>query len=144
MALIFGGGLLVATLDIALAMGFWHWRAQVPPSRILQSIAAGLLGREAYGMGTSSALLGAVLHLGIACGMAAVYWIASRRNPWLRQAWVTAGLIYGALLYIAMNFVVLPLSRATPVPFAWDWFAASIFSHLLLVGLPLAWMARVR
>lgn len=143
-AFIFGGGLLVAALDIALAMGFWQWRAQVPPTRILQSVAAGLLGRESYELGAGSAALGAFLHLGIACGMAAAYWIASRHHPWMRQAWMRAGLAYGVLLYIAMNFVVLPFSRATTVPFAWDWFAASIFAHLILVGLPLAWMARAR
>lgn len=141
---ILGGGLFVAALDIALAMGFWHWRAEVAPMRILQSVAAGLLGRESYALGARSALLGAFLHAGIACGMAAVYWLASRRSRWMRDAWLPAGLAYGFALYLAMNFVVLPLSRATPVPFSWDWFAASVFAHLVLVGLPLAWMARAR
>lgn len=141
---ILGGGLFVAALDIALAMGFWHWRADVAPLRILQSVAAGLLGRASFELGARSALLGALLHVGIACCMAAVYWFASRRSPWMRRAWPAAGLAYGVVLYAAMNFVVLPLSRAAPVPFSWDWFAASIFAHLVLVGLPLAWMARAR
>ena len=118
LAFILGGGLLVALLDIALAMGFWQWKAQVPPLRILQSISAGLLGREAFALGAGSAALGAFLHLFIACCMAAVYWFASRRSAWMRRSWFAAGLAYGALLYAAMNFVVLPLSRAAPVPFA--------------------------
>lgn len=137
-------GLLAATLDIVLAMGFWWWRAAVPPARILQSVASGLLGGTAFTLGAKSAALGAVLHLAMACAMAAVYGFASRRSEAMRYHWVAAGLAYGAVLYGVMTFAVVPLSRAQAVPFRLDWFVASVFAHLVLVGLPLAWLARAR
>jgi hypothetical protein len=142
---ILGGGMLVAALDIALAMGFWHASHGVAPARILQSVAAGLLGKDAASQGgAETAALGALLHLGIAIGMAAVYWCATRTWPSLRRRWIAAGLGFGLVAYLVMTFVVVPLSKAGPSAFWWPWVAASVFAHLCLVGLPLAWLARSR
>jgi hypothetical protein len=142
---ILGGGALVAILDIALAMGFWHTSHGVAPARILQSVAAGLLGKDAASQGgAETAWLGALLHLGIAIGMAAVYWSAARTWPSLRRHWIAGGLGFGLVAYLVMTFVVVPLSKAGPSAFWWPWIAASVFAHLCLVGLPLAWLARSR
>ena len=64
---VIAGGLVVGTLDIVYAMAFWWLKARVAPIRILQSVAAGLLGRDAARAGgMQTALLGAVLHYFIA------------------------------------------------------------------------------
>ena len=93
-------------------------------------------------MTASTAALGLALHYLIAFGMAAVYWVACRRLPLLLRHPVAAGLGYGALTWVAMNYVVLPLSRATPPPFIPAWFADGVLAHLVLVGLLLAFVAR--
>jgi hypothetical protein len=41
-----------------------------------------------------------------------------------------------------MNWVVVPLSRATPPPFILPWFIDSVLAHVVLVGLLLAFVAR--
>ena len=38
--------------------------------------------------------------------------------------------------------VAVPLSRATPPPFILPWFIDSVLAHVILVGLPLAFLAR--
>jgi hypothetical protein len=53
--------IVVAALDITEVIVFYGWRG-VPPTRILQSVAAGLLGRSAYEGGRNTALLGLALH----------------------------------------------------------------------------------
>lgn len=136
------GGVAAALLDIALAMTFWWFYNGASPVVILQSIAAGLLGKDSFAGGMETATLGALLHLFIACVMAAVYYLGCLRWPVLFQRPVSCGAIFGVLLYLAMSYVVLPLSQALPLPFIPSWFLASIASHVLLVGIPIALVAR--
>ena len=139
---ILGGGLTVAVLDMAMALGFWGAKG-VAPTRILQSIAAGLLGRDAaLAGGASSALLGATLHLLIATTMVATYCVASRRLRVLVERPLVCGLLYGVVSWAAMKFVVLPLSAAPPGSPNLVWQAAHFSSHLFLVGVPSALFAR--
>ena len=89
------------------------------------------------------ALLGLALHFFIAIIMAAVFVFAASRIAFLtRFAWVT-GPLFGLVLYAAMQYVVLPLSAAgggshPEGQFFWGALAA----HTLLVGLPIALVAR--
>lgn len=111
------------------------------PQVILQSIAAGVLGPDAFAGGTATASLGAFLQFFISCGIAAVFYIACLRWPILFQRPVTYGAIYGAIVYLVMTYVVVPLSQAMPVPFIPSWFLASVIGHVVLVGLPVALIA---
>jgi hypothetical protein len=75
---IIAGGLLVGTLDLLFASAFWAMR-NVPPIRIAQSIAAGVLGDASYDGGAASAWLGVGLHYFIAMMFVLVYWLMARR-----------------------------------------------------------------
>lgn len=136
------GGFTVAMLDIINAMLFWYLYKDVAPMRILQSISAGLLGRQAFAGGAGSAALGALLHLLIACGMAMTYVTVSRLLPRISQKPVLAGTLFGLGAYAVMTYLVVPLSRANPVPPNPWWTLDSIAAHILLVGVPLAFIAR--
>ena len=105
-------------------------------------IAAGLLGKDAFAGGTATAALGLFLHFLIACGMGAVYWLACLRWPSLVARPLAAGVSYGVLTWLAMNYVIVPLSRAMPAPFIPAWFIDGLLAHILLVGLLLAFVAR--
>ncbi|MGH8135327.1 MAG: hypothetical protein ACRER4_03180 [Steroidobacteraceae bacterium] len=136
------GGIAVAVLDIANAMTFWWFYNGASPEVILQSIAAGLLGPDAFSGGMPTALLGAFLHFFISCGIAAVFWFACQRMPILFRRPVTYGAIYGVIVYLVMTYVVVPLSQATPVPFIPSWFLTSVLGHIVLVGIPVGLIAR--
>ena len=136
------GGIVAALLDIALAMTFWWFYNGASPLAILQSIAAGLLGKDSFAGGMGTVALGAFLHFFIACVMATVYYLGCRRWPVLFRRPVFYGTVYGALLFLAMTYVVLPLSKASPLPFIPSWFLASVLSHVVLVGIPIALLAR--
>jgi hypothetical protein len=143
MAILAGGG-LAAVGDGLLACIFWGVARGASPERVFQSVASGLLGREAaIAGGLATAILGVVLHTFIAVGMAATFVLVAQRVPMLlRWPWPLVGLAYGAVLLGVMRFVVVPLSRATPAPDWWPWTVAEWGSHLLLVGLPIVWAAR--
>lgn len=132
---------LVAALDMAFAIAFWQLKG-VPALAIMQSVAAGVLGRAAFQGGIATALLGLALHGGIAWVMVLVYDRATRFFPALHtRAWLS-GVLYGVVLYGVMTYVVLPLSAAGPRQPRLDWTLASLFAHTVLVGLPLALLVR--
>jgi uncharacterized membrane protein YagU involved in acid resistance len=79
--------------------------------RGLQSVTSALLGREAYRGGAAPALLGTALHFAMARVMAALFVAAARSVAPIRRHLIAAGLAYGLLIYFAMRWMVVPLSR---------------------------------
>lgn len=137
------GGLAVGVLDGLDATVFFGLAYGVSPLRVFQSVAAGLLGREASQKGgVPTFLLGLALHFAIATTIAAIYVLASRRATVLARRPVPFGLLYGAFAHLVMSYVVIPLSRATPGTFAMPIFLNGVLGHAFLVGLPAALAAR--
>ena len=107
------GTLVVGVLDALDAVVFFGLRSAVPPIRIFQSIAAGLLGRAAaFQGGLGTAALGACLHFFIAFVIVTTYYVVSRRARILTDRPVIFGLLYGVAVYFVMNRIVVPLSAA--------------------------------
>jgi uncharacterized membrane protein YagU involved in acid resistance len=139
---IFWAGLVAGTLDLTAACVLAWLVTGVTPVRILQTVASGLLGQDAFIGGVKTAMLGLVLHFIIATIWAAVYYLASRRLSFLIDQTIIAGVLYGVLVWLFMNFVVLPLSAVTksPVPLS-----ARIIGMLIVtfgIGLPIAFIIR--
>jgi uncharacterized membrane protein YagU involved in acid resistance len=139
---VLAGGLIAGTLDIAYACIFWGLKSDVPARRILQSVAAGLLGKASFEGGWQTAALGLALHYLIALSMSVVYYLVAARWPLLRERPVLCGAAYGMLLYGVMNYVVVPLSAAGAGSKNPLWITLSIAAHVLLIGIPIALLAR--
>ena len=138
---ILAAGAIAGVLDILAAFALQATNG-VPPYRVLQAIASGLLGPAAYRGGAATAALGLLLHFVIACGAAAVFYAASRRWPVLVRRPVAAGAVFGVLVYAFMNQVVLPLSRGNFRAPAARTVAVMLVIHILCVGLPIALTVR--
>ncbi len=128
-------GLAAGVGDTLLAMGMYR----VGPGPIYRSVASGLIGREAAVQGgLVTAALGMLLHFLIATTAAAAYVAASSRLKLLLAQAVPCGLAFGVAVYFFMKEIVVPLSAARPIAFTW----AGLVGHALLVGLPIALVAR--
>jgi hypothetical protein len=137
------GGLTVGILDGLFALVFYGLIFGVPTLRIFQSVAAGVLGRDAARAGgVPTFLLGLGLHFVVASCITTVYYLASLGLPFLNRYAVYCGLIYGMLAYLGMHYIVIPLSNATPGGFDLLDFIVSIIGHAVLVGLPIALITR--
>ena len=56
---------------------------------------------------------------------------------------VICGIVYGILVYVFMNYVVIPLSNAArPTRFNLLWVSCSVIVHMFLIGLPAALFAK--
>jgi hypothetical protein len=138
---IFWAGFTCGALDISAAFITWAFSG-VKPYRILQGIASGLLGPRSFNEGWPAAVLGLACHFFIAFSAATVFYMASRKIIFLTRRAVISGIIYGVLVYLVMDWIVVPLSRAHRRPFSLSATVVAIITHMVCVGLPIALMVR--
>ena len=102
-------------------------------------IAAGLLGRQAIHGGAAIWTLGMVLHFFIAGIWATVYYVASRKLPFLTEHPFIGGVNFGVWVQLFMLLVVLPHSGLhSTEPIALYGLAAKVVEF----GLPVAYSVR--
>lgn len=129
--------LVAGTLDLLSAFAF-AGIAGTGPVAVLHYVASGPFGDAAL-RGGGWALAGILVHYGIMTGMAATYMAAASRLPVLLRRPVPAGLAYGLLLWIVMYWIVKPIRWPdAPLPHTLYGIANALFSHCVLVGLPIA------
>lgn len=109
---ILAGGVIAGTIDIEAAALINH----VSPVLIAHYIASGVLGKASFSAGAPAAYLGLILQWGMSVVIASIYWRVTVRMPALRERWWLGGLLAGAVIYLVMNFIVMPFSAA-PVTF---------------------------
>jgi hypothetical protein len=135
------GGGVGGLLDIIYAVVLWGVILGDNPAGVLQSVASGLLGGAAYQGGNATAALGLALHFFIAFVMALVYVLAATRLPVLAARPWTCGVLYGALLFAIMNFIVVPLSAIGWRPMTPMGAIRALIPHLVFVGPAIALFA---
>ena len=74
--------------------------------------------------------------------MAYAYYLLAQWWPLLYQKPWLCGAVYGLILYIVMNFLVVPLSAAAPGSKDTLWISLSVAVHILLIGIPIALSVR--
>ena len=137
--------LLCGTLDIVYAAVSSVVQGRTVSS-MLHAVASGPFGDAARDWGIDGDLAGLATHYAIMGAMVAAWFFVARRwqaltaSPW----WLT-GTLYGLLLYVIMNGVVLPLRFGSPFP-PTDLVkgAVALFPHIFFVGWPLAWLTRTK
>lgn len=135
------GGVVAGILDITYAIVAYGFTG-VPARVILQSVASGWLGKAAYSGGWGSASLGLGSHLFITCVMAAIFMTAARLIEPVRRLPLRSGVIFGLVAFVAMNYVVVPLSAAAVHAPRGAFLAGGLLAHMFLVGLPIAFASR--
>jgi uncharacterized membrane protein YagU involved in acid resistance len=130
-------GLACGVLDIMAALVVYGSMG-LKPLRLLQGIAAGVLGPKSFQGGMATALLGLALHFVIAFGAATLYFAVSRSMRILVEQAALCGALYGVAVYFFMNRIVVPLSGAVKYPFSMKMMVIGIVIHIFCVGLPIA------
>ncbi|MBT2186613.1 hypothetical protein [Sphingobium nicotianae] len=133
---------ICGTLDIGYAMAL-AMALGGRPGGVLRSVAAGPFGPQVLSWGISGPLAGLAVHYAIMAVMVAVFGLIAGRglldrvSPWI------AGPVYGLILYLVMYWMVLPLRwPATQPTLDPATVASALFAHIVLVGLPMALIAR--
>ena len=111
-------------------------------TRLFQGVASTLLGREAFDGGTPTALLGVLMHFGVAFGWSAVFLFLVMRSSWLRRVLaspygvVKVAALYGPFIWLVMSLVVIPLLLQRPPAINIRWWI-QLIGHFPFVGIPI-------
>jgi hypothetical protein len=136
-------GLVAGTLDITENIVFNAFRG-ITPWRIFQVIASGLTDGRSFELGWVSVGLGVVIHYLIALTWTATFYIAATRFTVLSRQPILSGLLYGVIVYVVMNFVVLPLSAVPTRPSSATLVARlnAVLALMFCIGLPVALLVK--
>ena len=132
-------GLVAATLDLTAALTVWCFIIQkLTPLQLLQGIASGVFGRDAFTGGGAMAAWGVLFHYIIAFSFTAVYFFTYPYIPFLQRYKIISGVLYGIVAWSMMSYIVLPLSNVTMSPFRWSNAIISITILMVCIGLPVS------
>ena len=132
--------LVAGTLDILSAFVF-AGVAGMGPVHVLNYVASGPFGDRALA-GAAWAGVGLLVHFAIMACVVAAYFMLSERFPVTRRHPVAAGLVYGVIVWLIMYWAVKPLRWPdAPLPHTLYGIGNALFSHCLLVGLPISLIA---
>ena len=138
-------GLFAGTLDITDNLIFNQLRG-ITPKMVFQYIASGLIGPSAAVQGGAATVaLGVAIHYAIALTWTAIFYAASRRLVVLSKRPVLSGLVYGGIVYVVMNYIVLPMTAAPHLRHRITPAARinAILALLLFIGLPISLLVRI-
>ena len=131
---------ICGTLDILFAVILTLMRGK-EPAAMLRFVASGPFP-DATTMGTTGSLLGLAVHFTLMTIMVAAFVVAARNIPALTDRPLLWGVIFGLITFVIMNWIVVPLrfpAAWPPKPLA---IATQLFAHIVLVGLPTAYITR--
>lgn len=132
------GGLSAGVMDIMAAIINTKIRTGRGPLWVFQSVASAILGANSYKGGIASAALGGAIHFFNAFVICTIFFLASRKLPFLIKNWIISGLLYGVGAYFVMYGIVLRLTfhRNFLTPFSSIMLGVAI--HMFCVGLPIS------
>ena len=96
---------------------------------------------DATDWGPGGSLLGLAVHYSLMAIMVTVLILLVLRRPQLLDTPWRTGLAYGVLTYFVMNWAVVPLRFHTPLPSKLLSIVTQGFAHIVLVGIPMAYVA---
>jgi hypothetical protein len=132
--------LVSGTLDILFAMVLTvSFGRQIP--NMLRFVASGPFP-AATDMGAAGAILGLAVHFALMAIMATGLMLLVRWKPERLDTPYLTGIAYGVVTYFAMNWAVVPLRFHTPLPPSILSIVTQLFAHVVLVGIPMALIAR--
>ena len=126
-------GMLDATAGVVV---YWIFKG-LNPLQVLQYIASGVFGPQIINGSFIYVVIGLVLHFIIAFAFAIAYYLAYPFIKSFAKNTYVNGLLYGAFIWVFMNYVVLPNSNIPHSPK--DFVSVlELIWHSALVGLPIA------
>ena len=112
-------------------------------TRLFQGVAGVLIGAQAAAEGgTKTALLGILMHFGVAFAWTAMVAAFALPIPWVRKlaaskfGTLKVAAIDGPVIWILMSMVIIPLFTHRPPPINARWWI-QFFGHIPVVGLPI-------
>jgi len=129
-------GLIAGTLDILAACLSAYIQRGMTPDKLLQFVASGLFGADAFNGGATMAITGLLMHFMIAISWTLLFYLLYPRLAILRKNKILVGVIYGAFVWVMMNRVILPFTAIPKSPFNPVSALIGMIILMLMIGMP--------
>ncbi len=110
--------------------------------RLWQGVASTVLGKSAFDGGIPTALLGVLMHFGVAFGWSGVFLFIVMRSSRIRRAVsslsgvIGIAALYGPFIWLVMSLIVIPVLLHRPPAITSRWWV-QLVGHFPFVGLPI-------
>lgn len=131
-------GVVDAIFSSVLVTVFYHSTV----TRLWQGVASVPLGKEALNGGTTMALIGLLLHFGVAFWWSAVFLLLYMRSARIRDlvasryGMVKVAVLYGPFIWLVMSLAVIPLLAHRPPTINFRWWV-QLLGHIPFVAIPI-------
>jgi hypothetical protein len=135
-------GFVTAVVDglfsSVLSVAFYHSTV----TRLFQGVASVLVGPAALDGGTRTAAIGVLMHVGVAFGWSAVFWLLVTRSVRIHrllaspQGVIKVASLYGPFVWMVMSLAVIPLLAHRPPTINIRWWV-QLVGHAPFVGFPI-------
>jgi hypothetical protein len=131
-------GIADGLFSSVLSVAFYHSSV----ARLFQGVASVLRGADAFKGGTAMALLGVLMHFGVAFGWSIAFLLIARQASWVRTLLTAPGgvamvsALYGPFVWMTMSLVVIPILTHHPAAITARWWV-QFFGHIPFVALPI-------
>src|SRR3954451_3703973 len=111
-------------------------------TRLFQGVASTLLGKSAIDGGNTPAVIGVLMHFGVAFGWSAVFLVLFTQSPRVRRVLsspygvVKVAAVYGPCIWLVMSLAVIALVLHRPPTINVRWWI-QLIGHFPFVGLPI-------
>jgi hypothetical protein len=136
--IVFWTAVLAGTLDITAAIINSYLRTGTNPVVVLQFIASGVLSSEAFQGGLLTATLGLLLHYFITFSWTLIFFVFYPKLGLLPKYKNLSGLLYGVIIWLIMNLIILPVSNVPKISFGISQVILGVSFIMFLVGLPIS------
>lgn len=132
-------GILAGVLDGSAAVIMTYLANGRGPEVVFKFVASGVFGvKAAFAGGAEMVIAGLIFHMTIAMIWTIIFFFL---YPLIRKTGlnkVVVGLLYGIVVWIGMNLVVVPLSNTPPVPQTFSGILKSAAILMVCIGLPIS------
>lgn len=131
-------GLIAGTLDIISALVV----SQLSLANMFHYIASGAIGREAaFSGGIATMMLGFFIHYLIAFSWTILFFVLYPKVKLLQGNKYVIGVLYGALVWVVMNLIILPMTYIGSRPLVFKNILVNMIILMVMIGLPVSLMA---
>jgi len=135
-------GLIAGSLDALAAVLFFLARGNKQPAALFRYIASAAYGKAAFTGGTAMVATGILFHFVIAFCWVGVYFALYPLIEKFHTSMLFDAVAYGLLVWIVMNLVVVPLSRAARRPSSLSFILINMVILMIAIALPCAYAVR--
>jgi uncharacterized membrane protein YagU involved in acid resistance len=130
-------GLLAGTLDITAAIVIL---ARMRAAFVLQYVASGAFGKDAYTAGPHMIAFGLFFHYLIAMTIAMIYFLVFPRLSFLKTNRILNAVLIGLCAWLFMSLVVVPLSQIGPLKMTPEGAIKNIVILMVCIGTPISFL----